>query len=73
MVFVLQVFIMIIFDPPLKKSNNMHRRKKGTDQLYSYCLADQCLSLRHIDIAIALLPQMGISSFLPASVAVQPG
>ena len=46
---------------------------KGTDQLRSNCEADQRLCFRYTDSTLPLLFKSQISSFQPASVAVQAG
>ena len=46
---------------------------KGTDQLCSNCTADHRLCFGYKDNTISLLLKSEISSFLPASVTVQPG
>ena len=46
---------------------------KDADQLRGKREADQRLCFRYSDSTIPLLPKFEISSFYPASVAVQPG
>ena len=46
---------------------------KSADQLRSNCAADQRLCFGYIDSTIPLLSKSKLSSFLPFSVAVQPG
>ena len=46
---------------------------KDADQLRSYCEADQRLYFRYLDSTIPLLLNSKISSFYPASVAIQAG
>ena len=48
-------------------------KSKGTDQLYSYCAADQCLCFPYIDSATPLLPISEFSSLYPSSVTIHPG
>ena len=48
-------------------------KNKGADQLCGYRTADQRFCFCYIDSTIPLLPKSEISSFLPSSVAVQPG
>ena len=59
--------------PPHGKTNNLHRRNKGADQLPSNCEADQHLCFRNTDSTIPLLSKSKISSLYPSSVTVQPG
>ena len=48
-------------------------KNKGADQLRGNREADQRLCFRYTDNTIPLLLKSEISSFLPASVTVQPG
>ena len=49
------------------------RENKDADQLCSYCTADQHLCFRFLDSMIPVLLKSKISSFKPASLAVQAG
>ena len=48
-------------------------KNKDADQLHGNREADQCLCFCYTDSTIPLLPKYEITSFLPSSVAVQPG
>ena len=54
---------LIIIEPHHEKTFFLPMRKKGADQLCSYCTADQRLCFPYTDRTIPLLPKSKISSF----------
>ena len=57
----------------MRKSDFCLCENKDTDQLCSYCIADQQLCFCFSDSTIFLLPKSEISSFQQSSVAAQTG
>ena len=62
-----------IIEPPHHKTNIVHMRNKGADQLCSNCTADQHLCFRYMYSTILLLLIFKDSSFYHSSVTVQTG
>ena len=55
-----------------KQTNCIICESKDADQLHGNCEADQCLCFLYTDSILPLLLKSKISSFVPASVTVQP-
>ena len=63
---ILEVVLSKLFEPPHVKTNNLHRQKKGSDQLRSYCEADHTyvFAVRIVQFLYFLIPKFPASNHL---------